>query len=134
MLRRAAVFALLAGILAGCNRPLVLEDYYRKPNIENVTDFTGFERVVATADKDRVVGYVEHQTVSVKGYRDVRDQHFVYDTHLVRIGFMTHMGATYKYMPDQSEEFIGNFTVADGARALLRYDGEVKIKPYDDAR
>lgn len=130
-LRRASLFAVLA-LLTGCstNRPLVLEDYYRKPNIENVTDFQGFDRVVAPAEKDRVLGYVERESVTVKGFRELRDQYFVYDTRLVRIGFISHLGATYRYAPDSSEEWIGNFTIPEGAKFLLGYAGDVKLLPY----
>lgn len=133
-LRRAslyAVLALLAAIPAGCSkRPLVLEDYYRKPNIETVTDFQGFDRVVAPAEKDRVLGYLERESITVKGFREVRDQFFVHDTRLHRVGFISHLGATYRYAPDSSEEFIGNFTIAEGAKFLLGYAGDVKLLPY----
>lgn len=132
-LRRACFVVVLglASVSFGCNRPLVHEDYYRKPNIENITDFQGFEKLVATNEKDRVIGYVERETVSVKGFRELRDQWYVYDTRLARVGFVSHMGATYKYAEDQSEEFVGNFTVAEGARAMLGYQGAVKLAAYE---
>ncbi len=133
--RHAVILAaatLVVGLAAGCGRPLVLEDYYRKPNIENVTDFQGFDRVVASDEKDRVVGYVERESIVAKGFRELRDQYFVYDTRLVRIGVISHMGATYRYVsPDQTEEFIGNFTIPEGAKFLLGFAGNVKLKPYN---
>lgn len=85
---------------------------------------TGWSRIISPNGK--IIGYEEKCSYSSRSRRNIR---FVYNSHLVRVGFITPGCVAYKYLRDGSSEKVGLFPDQDQEAecALLGVRGPLKM-------
>lgn len=139
-MKRLLPLFLLAGAFAGCRQELVKEEYCVKPVTEDQRWSAGSKTV--WSDKNDVLGFVEIQDATLKSgnYEDekhlkpigneVHRAYFVKDRDYNLIGYITERGNTYKFLEGSAEsEHVGNYTIDDGIRTLLRISTRFELRP-----
>lgn len=125
---------------AGCRLTPPDDRYWADPE-PNDSRWKAGHKMVWT-DKNKVAGYIELQDCSIKDQalgddaylretqRQTHRSYFVKDTEYNVIGFISETGSTYRFKPGSAEyTHVGNYTIEDGVRTLLRIGMNFEIRP-----
>ncbi|MEK7867180.1 MAG: hypothetical protein AAB434_10895 [Planctomycetota bacterium] len=136
-MRRSVAWAFVLVVVVGCTRSQ--EHYavgpyphlsYRMPKACTSTQFAGDMQVIG--EEGKAIGYLRHETITLREERYPRDQWFVLDARFATIGMVTDKGGTYRFTQDGPEYDwvkVGDYTPDLAAKALLRYQGKVALIP-----
>lgn len=96
------------------------------PPKKTTSEFSDFEQVISKEGK--VLGYLEKEWVQPAGSLEKREQYFVYDANVQQVGYITHSGSTYRFLPDGDQQSEGTLTLRDALRTLLRHPGLLRVE------
>lgn len=93
------------------------------------TKFEDFKTIIRITDRREVIGYLEQESIVPKGFREERDNFYVYDKNFKRVGMITQNGETYRLLKDE-QLFIGTYVLDEGIKAILNTSGNVVLEEY----